>query len=181
MKNKISLIDPSMIGDILNDLVVQGWRPVMIGGLALVILGSERVTRDVDFVIKNPRHRIDEFVKTFYKKGFVLASQINDRGQIIKTFKTKQEAIHHLKINKPTSAFFYNSKTGLKIDLLFDFPISASKLLKEAIKLKIDSKTFWIASPTHLFQLKQLAVTSRGDSRDKQDLEFLKKLLKNNN
>lgn len=167
-----------MIGEIYDELIAQGWQPVMIGGLALIILGSERVTRDVDFVIKKPHHRISDFVNAFYRNNFFLASEINNRGQITATFGNKTEATNFLKTNKPTSAFFLNKKTGLKIDVLFDFPIPAAKLLKEATKFKIGSQTFWLASKTHLLQLKQLAVTSRGDSRDIQDLEFLKSLLK---
>ena len=35
-----------------------GFEPVLVGGMALVILGSRRVTRDFDFVIAQPADRI---------------------------------------------------------------------------------------------------------------------------
>ena len=42
------------VGDIVQDLRALGLEPVLVGGMALVVLGSRRVTRDFDFVIVLP-------------------------------------------------------------------------------------------------------------------------------
>jgi len=41
-------------GEIVEGLRALGLEPVLVGGMALVVLGSRRVTRDFDFVIAHP-------------------------------------------------------------------------------------------------------------------------------
>ena len=178
MKNQLTPTSFIDVGRIVTDLTHLGWQPVLIGGMALVALGSRRVTWDFDFVIKNPSHQISHFIDVFYSHGFLLASEIDSQGEITTTFKNSHEAIKYFTTEKPTSAFFINPYMDLKIDVIFDYPIPAKKLLKDATQFKVGRHTFWIAYKTHLLQLKQLAVSSRGDSRDVQDLEFLRALLK---
>jgi hypothetical protein len=43
------------VGKIVRAL---GLEPVLVGGMALVVLGSRRVTRDFDFVIAHPGDRL---------------------------------------------------------------------------------------------------------------------------
>ena len=46
------------VGAIVTELRDLGLAPVLVGGMALVILGSRRVTRDFDFVIAQPGDRL---------------------------------------------------------------------------------------------------------------------------
>ena len=39
------------VGDLLNALAPQGFQPTLVGGMALVTLGSPRVTKDFDFLV----------------------------------------------------------------------------------------------------------------------------------
>ncbi len=54
------------VGEIVEELSGLGLEPVLVGGMALVILGSRRVTRDFDFVIAKPDHRIETLIGVFY-------------------------------------------------------------------------------------------------------------------
>ena len=84
-------------------------------------------------------------------------------------------AFSRLQIDKPDSAYFYNQKTGLRIDLLFDFPVPVIQVAKKAQKKKIRSYMFNIASKHDLIRLKKIAYQKRKMASDAQDLEFLNK------
>lgn len=163
------------VGQIVQELEGLGRLPVLIGGMALVILGSRRVTRDFDFLIAAEAQDYKKLLKIFYEKGFELASKINKDGEITATLDNLNIAAVRLQLDSPSSVHFLNRKTGLRIDLLFDFPLPASELAARAQIQKIRAHTFRIASKKDLFRLKQMAYKARGFASDAQDLEFLKK------
>ncbi len=164
------------VGEIVEALEKQGLTPVLVGGMALVILGSRRVTRDFDFLISSQTLDPKALVAIFYKKGFKLASRVNKEGEITSTIDNQNIAAMRLKLDSPSSVYFLNEKTGLRIDLLFDFPMKASEIVPNASKKKIQSYTFLVASKKDLLKLKKMAHKDRALATDAQDLEFLKKL-----
>src|SRR5262249_10734405 len=58
------------VGAVSTALSHLGLTPVLVGGMALVILGSRRVTRDFDFVIAKPEQRLGDLVAMLYDRGF---------------------------------------------------------------------------------------------------------------
>lgn len=163
-------------GTIINEIEELGLTPILIGGMALVVLGSQRVTQDFDFVIKQKEEVIPQLVNVFYKHGMELVSKLSDSGQILSTIDNKKIAEIRLKVDRPDSAYFYNPKTSLRIDLLFDFPKPVEDLLKKSQTKTISSKKFTIASKEDLIILKRIAIKNRTKPGDKEDLEFLEKL-----
>jgi hypothetical protein len=53
-----------------------GFEPVLVGGMALVVLGSRRVTRDFDFVIAHPGNRLARMIELLYDRGLELVSRL---------------------------------------------------------------------------------------------------------
>ncbi|HVZ24282.1 MAG TPA: hypothetical protein VG871_24585 [Vicinamibacterales bacterium] len=43
------------VGGVVQDVRDLGLEPILVGGMALVVSGSRRVTRDFDFVVASPR------------------------------------------------------------------------------------------------------------------------------
>jgi len=170
-KKQPDLID--MVGKLLADVMDLGYSPVLIGGMALVVHGSTRVTRDFDFLIDQETREDEKLIRLFYKHHLELAATLDKKGNVTSTIDNSAVAAARLKIDKPKSAFFYNRDRGLKIDLLFDFPISAEKVRANALKKKVKSYTFLVASKADLVQLKRIAADNRGFSSDKLDIEFL--------
>jgi hypothetical protein len=164
----------AVVGDIAGELRRRGLEPILIGGMALVILGSRRVTHDYDFVIAHPRDRLGQLVDLFYDRGLELVGRIDAAGDVAATIDNRTVAAARLRIDGPESAYFFNPSTRLRIDLLFDFPVAAADLARRATRTKIRSHVFEIASPADLLRLKKLASTSRSFAGDKQDIEFLK-------
>ena len=162
------------VGQIARKLENLGLKPVLVGGMALVILGSRRVTRNFDFVVSKPDERLESMVKILYDKGLELASRIDKSGEITATIDNPRVATIRLKLDAPSSVYFLNPRTGLRIDLLFDFPLPAAELSDGARKTKIRSQLFHVASEKDLVRLKKIAKSQRSEPGDAQDLAFLK-------
>ncbi len=150
-----------------------GFEPVLVGGMALVILGSRRVTRDFDFVVAQPGDRLERMIDAFYDRGLELASRLNDEGDVTSTIRNRRVASIRLRLDAPSSAYFFNPQTGLRIDLLFDFPIPAATLAARATRTKVRSRVFHVASEPDLLRLKRIAKARRSSPGDAQDIAFL--------
>jgi hypothetical protein len=151
-------------------------HPVLVGGMALVVLGSQRVTQDFDFVISHPREQIERVVDLFYGRRLELVSKLNAAGEVIATIDNRKVAGIRLKLDAPASAFFFDAKTFLRVNLLFDFPVAASTLRANAVATKILSRTMQVAAAADLLRLKEIAAAKRTFAGDAQDIEFLKAL-----
>src|SRR5688572_15732179 len=129
--------DLDEVGRITEALTKAGFDPIMVGGMALVVLGSRRVTTDFDFVIASPGERLQTLVDVFYDHGLELASRLNQNGEVIATIDNRRVAAIRLRIDKPDNAFFVKRRTGLRVDLLFDFPLPAATLAATATEMKV--------------------------------------------
>lgn len=166
------------VGVIVTELANLGLRPVLVGGMALVVLGSRRVTRDFDFVIAQPKERLLMMLDVFYDRGLELAARVNEEGDVTATIDNRRVAHARLTIDEPSSAFFQHPTTGLRIDLLFDFPVPASELAARAKRTKIRSHVFHVASAEDLLKLKSAAAKSRSVSGDSDDIAYLTRRLR---
>jgi hypothetical protein len=160
-------------GEIVEGLDVLGLTPVLVGGMALVVLGSRRVTRDFDFVIAHPADRLEATLDLFYDRGLELVSRLNETGEVIATIASRKVAGVRLRLDAPATAYFFNPETGLRIDLLFDFPIPAAGLAARATRTRIRTYVFAIASEEDLLHLKRIARSARSAPGDGEDIGFL--------
>ena len=165
------------VGALVSSLRGLGLQPVLVGGMALVILGSRRVTRDFDFVIRDPTANAAPLLDVLYRLGLELASRINDEGDILTTIENQTVAAARIRIDRPRSAYFFNAKSRLRVDLLFDFPLPADALAERATSMTIRSHRFAIASERDLLELKTIARRARSFAGDAQDIEFLERRL----
>lgn len=161
------------VGNVVRALRRIGLEPVLVGGMALVILGSRRVTRDFDFVVARLQERLDRAVDALYDHGLELASRLNDAGDVAATIQSRRVAVIRLRLDKPSSAYFFHPTTGLRVDLLFDFPLPAAELLERATRIKIRGQLFRVASEPDLLRLKRLARAERTVAGDAEDIAFL--------
>lgn len=173
MSSATDYLDTVMV--VAESLEKRGHVPILVGGMALVILGSQRITNDFDFVISLPEPVVSDVVNVFYEHGFELASKLKD-GEVIRTIDNKNVASIRLRLDGPTSAYFYHRKKELRVDLLLDFPFPARELALRADKVRIKGRSIRIASVDDLIRLKEVAFADRKSASDAQDIEFLKKL-----
>jgi hypothetical protein len=162
------------VSELLDALTRLGYEPTLVGGMALVVLGSPRVTRDFDFLVIEEARDARALIQTFYRQGFELASKTDEHGDIVRTIDSEDIACARLRIDRPKSAYFYRRDLGLRVDLLFDFPIPAREVRGRSTRKKIRSHLFHIASRQDLIRMKEIAAGARRFASDAQDLEFLR-------
>ena len=153
-------------------------QPVLVGGMALVVLGSRRVTRAVDFVVADPGEHLDEVVSVLYQGGLELVSRVNADGEAAATITNPRVASSRIRIDRPETASFYNSETGLRVDLLFDFPLAAATLARRAVRVRIGAHVLHVADERDLLELKKIAAANRQAPGDAEDIAFLVRRLK---
>lgn len=163
----------NLVATILRDLRGLGFEPVLVGGMALVVLGSRRVTQDFDFVVEAPGDRLDSVVGVFYSQGLELVSRMDDRGSVTATIDNRRVASVRLRLDAPASASFFNVRSGLRVDLLFDCPVPAADLAAQATRLTVRGQALLIASEDDLLRLKKTAAAARSVPGDADDIAFL--------
>jgi hypothetical protein len=171
MKAKATHLDS--VGDVVGALDDLGLQPVLVGGMALVVLGSRRVTRDFDFVVTRPDDTLGPLLDVLYDRGLELASRVDAAGEVTATIDNRRVAAARLRLDAPSSAYFLNPATGLRIDLFFDFPLPAADLARRARTLKVRSTALRIAAAADLLRLKKIARANRASPGDAEDIAFL--------
>src|SRR5262245_30679248 len=91
------------VHDVIAALSDCGFTPILVGGMALVALGSQRVTRDFDFVVASPGSRLQILIDAFYDRGWELVSRLNDAGQVVATIDNPRVAAIRIRIDEPAS------------------------------------------------------------------------------
>jgi hypothetical protein len=167
-----------VVGTLAGALERLGLDPVLVGGMALVALGSRRVTRDFDFVVEVPGDRLSDLVALVYDHGLELVSRQNADGEVTATIANRRVALSRLSIDRPASAYFYDSRSGLRVDLLFDFPLAAAVLARRAPRVRMGAHTVRVADERDLLELKRLAKADRDAPGDAEDIAFLERRIK---
>lgn len=165
------------VGSVAEALASLGLGPVLVGGMALVVLGSRRVTRDFDFVVSRPGDDLGRLLDVLYAHGLELASRVDANGDVTATIANRRVAAARLRKDGPASAYFLNPETGLRVDLLFDFPLPAATLAARAITVKARSTVLRVASEADLLRLKKIARSHRSSPGDAEDIAFLESRL----
>jgi len=163
---------------LVADLEAGLFQPVLVGGMALVVLGSQRVTRDFDFLVSRPVPSSKKLVDIMYRHKLELVTKFNPPGEVIRTVDNPRVASLKIDEEHPQSLSFFAWKTGLRVDLLLDFPLSARDLAGPATKVAFPSGHVRIAAPPDLLKLKEIAHADRKSPSDASDLEFLRNLIK---
>lgn len=172
-----TIINPiPTVSRLLHELDTLGYEATLIGGTALIILGSDRVTKDADFLMTKFARDQKKLIQVFYKHGFEMISKLNEKKEVVRTIDNANVAFARLQIDVPVSVFFYNYEIRFRIDALFDFPYSAAEVRARATKKKIEGTVIYIASVEDLIRMKEMAYADRKKSTDLQDLEFLRSL-----
>jgi len=162
---------------LVSALEEKGLQPVLVGGMALVVLGSQRVTKDFDLLVAS-RDLPQDLLGVIYKQGYQLIAKFNKAGEVERTIDNSKVAAARLQLDKPRSVFFYNREKGLRVDLLLDFPLPTGNIAARAASIGKKPRTLRVAAAEDLLRLKEIAYADRKSASDAQDLEFLRTLLK---
>jgi hypothetical protein len=159
------------------DLDAGGLEPVLVGGMALVVHGSQRVTWDFDFLVSAPP-KTEDLVRILYSNGLELASKMGEDGIVQRT--VGREKVAELKVagTRPETLFFFGPKNRLRVDLLIDHPFPAHAIAGRAVAVRLQKQKVKVALPEDLLRMKEMARQKRNKPTDLQDIEFLERLIR---
>ena len=162
------------VANLVAALENGGFHPILVGGMALVTMGSQRITKDFDFLVSRPSPTSKVLVEIMYSHKLELVTKFNNDREVIRTVDNPRIATMKIDGEAPKSITFYSWDTRLRVDLLLDFPLPAQAIAGRAIKVSFHSHKMRIATPKDLLALKEIAYKDRKSANDAQDLEFLK-------
>lgn len=126
-----------------------------------------------DVIVARSDAALGQLLAVLYDRGFELASRVDAAGDVTPTIDNRRVAAARLRLDAPSSAYILNPATGLRIDLLFDFPLQAATIARRATTVKVRSVVLRIASEADLLRLKKIARTHRSSPGDAEDIAFL--------
>lgn len=158
--------------EILKEFQKAEVKYVLVGGIALNLLGGLRNTLDLDMLVKMTDKNLAKIVKILKKHGYDVKQPIDPIGIVEK--KTREDWIN----KKHMKALNFYKDDGLKeIDIIINSPISFKEARKTAVVVKISDITIPVISIDNLIKMKKN--TSREvDKIDIDDLKKIKKLKK---
>lgn len=166
---------------IVPSLQSEGLDPVLIGGLALAVLGSTRVTRDADFMLADSEPVRRSAVRAMFAAGFELISRWDKENyRPLRTIDNAVVAAVRVVMDDPDSAFFWKRDANLRVDLIFRLSISAEDLVSRARRIPLPGGVkLLLASPEDLARLKRASLRDNPKRvSDMQDLIFLRSIIK---
>ena len=158
------------------ELEAAAFQPVLVGGMALVLLGSQRVPKHYEFLVTVAGPPIDTMVNSMYRRDLHLVTRFTPVEEVLRTIDTMRVAVTKIKRERPNNLTFYNSTTRLRIDLFLDYPFPASDLVQRAAKVLVMNLHLRVAAEEDLVRLKKMAKGGRNSASDAQDLEFLARI-----
>ena len=148
---------------------------VIVGGVALNVHGSNRVTFDSDIVIKTVE--IDMVIEILISNGLEMVIGV-DKDQYPKLTSNFREALEFAERSKWGFLKFIGE--GLELDVLYEIPVPFIMLYNESVIKYIGDIEVHVASLEHIKIMKEKAIEDRDDDKrnnDLSDLHFIEKKL----
>jgi len=151
--------------------------PILIGGVALVLHGSDRLTKDIDVAFQDAW----EVLTTMYNLNFkaVSALERDKDGRMTKVtlFPDKTDAFEQT-FNRKTLTFIHE-ETKAQFDVWLVAPVPYLQLLDHSVAGDFEGQKVRVASLEDLLELKRIALKANPDrTADLADISFLEKKLK---
>ena len=155
--------------EILREFQKQRVKYVIVGGIAINLLGFLRSTADMDILAEMSNENLRKVVGILKKKGYHVKQPVDPMG--IADEKIRHDWIH----NKHMKAFnFYKEDELKEVDIIIESPVSFVEAKRTALRIKIDDIVLPVISIDGLIRMKK----NTGRSADKLDIVELKRIKK---
>lgn len=158
---------------VLEVLAGNGIPFVIIGGVALNIHGSPRVTFDSDLAIRTID--IDHAIETLISAGLQMVIGVDEDSHPLLTAnaRTAQEFAE-----KSRWGFLKFVSESFELDLIYEIPLPFTKLVADSRTIMAGSAEARVASLAHIRIMKQKSAENRDDEKrdiDMMDLRFIER------
>ena len=155
--------------EILRAFQKQKVKYVLVGGIAVNLLGSLRSTADLDILVEMSDNNLKKIVNIMKKYGYRVKQPVDPIK--IADKKTRENWIK----NKNMKAFnFYKQDELKEVDIIIESPVSFEEARKKPVRIKIDDLILPVISINNLIKMKK----KTGRAIDKLDIDELKKIKK---
>jgi predicted nucleotidyltransferase len=155
--------------EILKEFQKQKVKYVIVGGIAVNLLGSLRSTADMDILVEMSDKNLAKVVRILIKHGYFVKQPVDPMG--IADEDTRENWIH----NRHMKAFNFYKKDELKeVDIIIDTPVSYQKARETIVRIKCGNMILPIISIDNLIKMKKKSWRNI----DKLDIEELRKIKK---
>jgi len=153
--------------EILREFQKQKVKYIIVGGIAVNLLGSVRNTADMDILVEMTDANLAKVVKILKKAGYHVKQPVDPL--MIADKKTREDWIE----NKHMKAFnFYKEDELKEVDIIIETPVPFEKAKKNIARIKSGDITLPVVSINDLIRMKK----NTGRAVDKMDIEQLKKI-----
>lgn len=170
--------------ELLEQFITNSIDFVVIGGIALRLYNSPRLTHDIDLAVRTLD--VDIVTELMYRNGYYLITNVgNDSVSIVLNLEKAQTWLTREKagsasfiqlIASPESTEIPMEKIDLssQVDILFELGIPIMRLIADAHLVQLGDLSFRVASREDLITLKRLR--SDRSAVDEEDIRFLQSL-----
>jgi len=154
---------------ILRAFQKQKVKYVLVGGIAVNLLGSLRSTADMDILVEMSDDNLAKVVTILKRNGYRVKQPVDPMGIADKITRRCWIREKHMK------AFNFYKEEGLKeVDIIIDTPVTFEDAKKTIFWVKSGDIRIPVISINNLIKMKR----NTGRSIDKLDIEELKKIKK---
>lgn len=155
--------------DILKAFNKKRVKYVLVGGIAVNLLGSLRTTSDMDILVEMSDENLAKIVKILKAEGYKVKQPVDPMG--IANAALRHDWIH----NKNMKAFnFYKDEEFKEVDLIIETPVSYETAKKTAVYVSCGRMRLPVISIDNLIKMKRKS----GRAIDNADIGELKELKK---
>jgi predicted nucleotidyltransferase len=155
--------------EIFREFQKQKVKYVLVGGIAVNLLGGMRSTADLDILVEMSDDNLGKIVEILTSQGYRVKQPVDPMK--ISDTRTRQDWIkkRHMK------AFNFCKEGELKeVDIVIESPVSFEEAKKSALRIKVDDLTLPVISMDNLIKMKK----KTGRTIDDLDIEELNKIKK---
>lgn len=159
---------PTDFLSLFSTLNAGGARYVVVGGLALLLHGIDRLTADVDLIVDLAPEASRATVQTLTTAGLRPLAPVDPMQFADAEARRSWRIERHMEV----FSFWDPDNRRPTVDLFLEPPIAFDELWRDAVAIDLGGVTVRVASIAHLIRLKELA----GRPQDLQDIDRLRAL-----
>jgi len=155
--------------DMLRAFQKEKVRYVLVGGIAVNLLGSLRSTADMDILVEMSDKNLAKVVSILKKKGYRVKQPVNPMG--IADRKIREDWIK----NKHMKAFnFYKEGEFKEVDIIIETPVTFEDAKGDIVHVRSGDIAIPVISINNLIKMKK----NTGRAVDRLDIEELNRIKK---
>jgi len=138
--------------EIFREFQKKKVKYVLVGGIALNLLGGNRSTFDMDILVEMTDENLKKVVSILKRKGYKVKQPVDPMDIAVKDIRTEWIRGKNMK------AFnFYKEQDMKEVDIIIDSPVQFAEAKKDHVRVKSGTLTVPVISVSKLIKMKKEA------------------------